>query len=199
MPTGRRCASRARRVDKIYNNLATVVDALPFHPDDEGTIKRLAGWLTAKTMREIGVMVTGGSSSIKDLWLPMRQAGASARADAGRGRGRRRGSCRRAKSRCSTAAWPHPSGKSASFGELAAAAAKLPLPRQVALKDPKDFKLIGQPRGAAGQRRQDRRQRALRPRRGAARHAVRQRQHVPHARRQRGRASTPPRRWPRRA
>ena len=70
----------AAPVDKIYNNLATVVDALPFHPDDEGTIKRLAGWLTAKTMREIGVMVTGGSSSIKDLWLPMRQAGASARA-----------------------------------------------------------------------------------------------------------------------
>jgi len=67
-------------VDNIYNNIATVVDGLPFHPDDDGMVKRLAGWFTAKTMREIGVMATGGSSSVKDLWLPMRQAGATARA-----------------------------------------------------------------------------------------------------------------------
>ena len=39
----------------------------------------------------------------------------------------------------------HPSGKSASFGELAAAAANQPLPDPVVLKDPKTFKLIGQP------------------------------------------------------
>ena len=67
-------------IDNIYNNLATAVDGLPFHPDDDGTLRSVAGWLTAKTMREIGVMMTGGSSSIKDLWLPMREAGASARA-----------------------------------------------------------------------------------------------------------------------
>ncbi len=67
-------------IDNIYNNLAGTVDGLPFHPDDDGTLKSVAGWLTAKTMREIGIMMTGGSSSIKDLWLPMREAGASARA-----------------------------------------------------------------------------------------------------------------------
>ena len=67
-------------IDDIYNNLATVVDGLPFHPDNDGSIKAVAGWLTAKTMREVGVMMTGGSSSIKDLWRPMREAGAHARA-----------------------------------------------------------------------------------------------------------------------
>ena len=67
-------------VDPIYNNLATVVDGLPFHPDDTGLLKQFAGWMTAKVMREVGVMMTGGSSSLKDLWLPMRRAGASARA-----------------------------------------------------------------------------------------------------------------------
>ena len=67
-------------IDDIYNNLATVVDGLPFHPDNDGSMKAVAGWLTAKTMREVGVMMTGGSSSIKDLWLPMREAGAHARA-----------------------------------------------------------------------------------------------------------------------
>ncbi len=57
-----------------------MVDGLPFHPDDDGALKRVAGWMTGKAMREVGTMMTGGSSSIKDLWLPMREAGASARA-----------------------------------------------------------------------------------------------------------------------
>lgn len=67
-------------IDAIYNNLSALVDGLPFHPDDNGVLKASTQWLTAKLMREFGVMMTGGSSSIKDLWLPMREAGASARA-----------------------------------------------------------------------------------------------------------------------
>ena len=35
------------------------------------------------------------------------------------------------------------SGRRATFGELAAAAAALPVPAEVPLKEPKDFKLIG--------------------------------------------------------
>ncbi len=131
-------------VDKIYNNLASVVDGLPFHPDDDGAIKRVAGWLTAKTMREIGVMMTGGSSSIKDLWSPMREAGASARAmligAAAEQWKLPPGECRAEAGRVL-----HASGKSASFGEMAALAAKQPLPGKVPLKDPARFKLIGQP------------------------------------------------------
>lgn len=67
-------------LDAIYNNQATLVDGLPFHPDSTGTVKRLSQWYTAKFMREFGLQMTGGSSSLKDLWLPMREAGASARA-----------------------------------------------------------------------------------------------------------------------
>ncbi len=131
-------------IDAIYNNLATTVDGLPFHPDDDGTLKSLAGWLTAKAMREIGVMVTGGSSSIKDLWLPMREAGASARAMLV-GAAAARWNVPAAE--CSVAAGKvsHASGRSARFGELAAAAATQPLPAKPALKDPKAFKLIGRP------------------------------------------------------
>lgn len=131
-------------IDKIYNNLASVVDGLPFHPDDDGSIKRVAGWLAAKTMREIGVMMTGGSSSIKDLWLPMREAGASARAMLiGAAADQWKlpaGECRAEGGRVS-----HLSGKSARFGELAAHAARQPLPDKVALKDPARFKLVGRP------------------------------------------------------
>jgi hypothetical protein len=37
----------------------------------------------------------------------------------------------------------HKSGKRASFGDMASAAAKLPLPKEVKLKDPAKFALIG--------------------------------------------------------
>ncbi|HSW04057.1 xanthine dehydrogenase family protein molybdopterin-binding subunit [Aquabacterium sp.] len=132
-------------VDKIYNNIATVIDGLPFHPDDHGSLKTFVGWMTAKSMREIGLMVTGGSSSIKDLWGPMREAGASARAML---------------VAAAAAAWRVPageitvqagvlrhaaSGKQARFGELAAQAAVQEMPGSVTLKDPARFTLIGQP------------------------------------------------------
>jgi isoquinoline 1-oxidoreductase beta subunit len=39
----------------------------------------------------------------------------------------------------------HSSGKTLTYGHLASAAAKLEPPREIALKDPKDWKLIGQP------------------------------------------------------
>ncbi|MFN3495246.1 MAG: molybdopterin cofactor-binding domain-containing protein, partial [Hydrogenophaga sp.] len=67
-------------IDPIYFNLASTVDGLPFHPDDDGAVKQVLEWMTAKSMREFGLMFTGGSSSVKDLWLPLREAGASARA-----------------------------------------------------------------------------------------------------------------------
>ncbi|MBU6272340.1 MAG: molybdopterin-dependent oxidoreductase, partial [Betaproteobacteria bacterium] len=72
--------TEAAPIDDLYNNIATIVDGLPFHPDDRGWLRGTAEHLTARGMREIGLMATGGSSSIKDLWLPMREAGASARA-----------------------------------------------------------------------------------------------------------------------
>ncbi len=139
-----RVTIEAAPIDKIYNNIATLVDGLPFHPDSDGSIKAVAGWMTAKAMREFGVMMTGGSSSIKDLWLPMREAGASARAML---IGAAAQQWKLPASECSAAQGKvlHPSGKSASFGELAEAAARQPLPAKVALKDPNQFKLIGQP------------------------------------------------------
>ncbi|RYF73619.1 MAG: xanthine dehydrogenase family protein molybdopterin-binding subunit, partial [Comamonadaceae bacterium] len=65
-------------IDKIYQNIAGVVDGLPFHPDDSGTLKAVAARVTGKAMREMGVMLTGASSSMRDLWMPMREAGAAA-------------------------------------------------------------------------------------------------------------------------
>jgi isoquinoline 1-oxidoreductase beta subunit len=131
-------------IDAIYNNITAVVDSLPFHPDDRSSIKRIAGWMTAKAMREIGVMMTGGSSSIKDLWLPMREAGAAARSMLIGAAAQQwqvpAGECRAAAGRVT-----HSSGRSAGFGELSALAAQQPLPKNPPLKDVKDFTLMGKP------------------------------------------------------
>ena len=140
-----RVATEMAPVDPIYNNIATVVDGLPFHPDDHGAVQRTAAWLTAKTMREVGLMATGGSSSVKDTWGPMREAGASARAMLLAAAAQRWGvpaaDCRVAKGVVSHAG----SGRSARFGELAEAASRLPVPDRVTLKAPAQFTLIGQP------------------------------------------------------
>lgn len=129
-------------VDKIYNNLEVVVGDLPLRDDDDGVARHLAAWLTRKLMREIGEMVTGGSSSLNDLWDPMREAGASARAML-IGAAAARWSVPAGECRAQDGKVLHPSGKTATFGELAAEAGKLPLPAKVALKMPSEFKLIG--------------------------------------------------------
>ena len=130
-------------IDGIYNNLATVVDGLPFHPEAAGVLVDAARWLTAKTMREIGVMMTGGSSSVKDLWLPMREAGASARQmllnAAAQQWNADLSACRTDKGEVIG-----PAGQRADYGSLAAAAARQSLPRSPTLKTPAQFRLIGQ-------------------------------------------------------
>ncbi len=130
--------------DPIYNNLAMMVDGLPFHPDNDGPLKQLAGWMTAKTMREFGLMATGGSSSLKDLWLPMREAGASARAMLA-GAAAQAWGVPAAEVQVAAGVLSHPSGRQARFGEFAAAAARQPLPDQPVLKTPAQFTFIGQP------------------------------------------------------
>ena len=92
-----------------------------------------------------GVQGTGGSTAIRAVWEPLRQAGAAARVmliaaaatrwkvepsscHAERGEVIHKASARRIK-----------------YGALAGDAAKIPIPEKVALKRPEEFKLIGTP------------------------------------------------------
>ncbi len=70
----------AAPIDKIYGNVAGLAEGVPFHPDDKGALARSMKWTMYKVMREMGFMMTGGSASIKDLWLPLREAAAMTRA-----------------------------------------------------------------------------------------------------------------------
>ncbi|MEB0138336.1 MULTISPECIES: xanthine dehydrogenase family protein molybdopterin-binding subunit [unclassified Undibacterium] len=132
----------AAPIDKIYGNMAMLADGLPFHPDDEGSIKHVARWLTLKTARELGLQVTGGSSSVKDAWLPLREAGATARAMLVAAAAKIWGI---APEQCHTAAGIVSDGaaRSLSYGQLAAAAVASQ-PGRIVLKQPAQFRLIGQ-------------------------------------------------------
>ena len=93
----------------------------------------------------LGFQATGGSTSTRAFYEPMRQAGAAARtmlvAAAAQSWGVEPGSCRAEKGTVIHAA----TGRRVTYGEVAERAAKLPVPDKVALKNPKDFSLIGTP------------------------------------------------------
>jgi isoquinoline 1-oxidoreductase subunit beta len=67
-------------IDRIYGNVAGLAEGVPFHPDNQGVVARTMRWTMIKFMGEMGFMMTGGSSSIKDLWHPLREAAAMTRA-----------------------------------------------------------------------------------------------------------------------
>jgi len=87
---------------------------------------------------------TGGSQGVRNAWTPLRTAGATAR---------------RMLINAAAQSWNveassittadgvllhPPSGKKASYGAMASLASTLEVPAEVPLKDPKDFKIIGQ-------------------------------------------------------
>ncbi|MGB8708549.1 MAG: xanthine dehydrogenase family protein molybdopterin-binding subunit [Methyloceanibacter sp.] len=93
----------------------------------------------------LGFQVTGGSTSVMAMWEPLRRAGAVARvmliAAAAAEWNVDPSSCHAERGEVSHP----PTGQTLKYGALVDAAAKLPVPASVTLKDPKDFTLIGTP------------------------------------------------------
>lgn len=93
----------------------------------------------------LGIQATGNSNAIRGAWGPLRQAGAVARtmlvaaaAD--------RWKVDPATCRAESGEVVHaPTGRRLDYGELAADAARMPVPASVELKRPEDFRLIGTP------------------------------------------------------
>jgi isoquinoline 1-oxidoreductase subunit beta len=91
-----------------------------------------------------GRMMTVGSTSVRNgAWLPLRRAGAAARAMLMTAAAERWSVPVSALETDRSAVRHAASGRTASYGELAEAAAKVPAPAQPALKDPARFRLIG--------------------------------------------------------
>jgi isoquinoline 1-oxidoreductase beta subunit len=93
----------------------------------------------------LGVQATGNSNAIRGAWQPMRQAGAAARtmliAAAAKRWNVDPASCRAQNGEVLHTA----TGRSFKYAALAADAALMPVPENVVLKQPQDFKLIGTP------------------------------------------------------
>src|SRR5437870_1701678 len=92
-----------------------------------------------------GEQITGASSSIRMFYEPLRRAGATARAmfiaAAAASWNVHAASCRAREGVVTHT----PTGRTLSYGALAAKAATVLVPDKIALKDPKDFTLIGTP------------------------------------------------------
>ncbi|MFM2057280.1 MAG: hypothetical protein RLY71_1665 [Pseudomonadota bacterium] len=91
-----------------------------------------------------GQQLTGGSTSVREGWEKLRVAGAQVRemlvaaaaaqwqVDA-------------SQLKAEDGVVHGPGGKKATYGQLAAAAAKLPVPEKPAIKDPSQFRIVGKP------------------------------------------------------
>ncbi|MGH8308471.1 MAG: molybdopterin cofactor-binding domain-containing protein, partial [Steroidobacteraceae bacterium] len=98
----------------------------------------------AYTNTLLGTQMTGGSTSVRDAWTKLRTAGAQARrmlvmAAAKEWRSPISGI------RVQDGVIQSPRGKKLTFGQVAEAASKLPVPKDVKLKDPGNFRVIGKP------------------------------------------------------
>src|SRR5215813_298136 len=105
-------------------------------PSPDENLRRKRAW---------GEMSTGGSRSVRTSHEYLRKAGAAARemliAAAAAQWGAPAAECQAANS----VVTHKPSGRTLRYGEVAEAAAKLPPPSEVKLKDPKDWILLGTP------------------------------------------------------
>jgi isoquinoline 1-oxidoreductase beta subunit len=92
----------------------------------------------------LGAQITGGSTSVRDGWDKLRIAGAQVRTMLVNAAAAR-WNVDAAQLRAADGKVTGPGGRSATYGELAEAASKLPVPEKVTLKEAKDFKVIGKP------------------------------------------------------
>jgi len=91
----------------------------------------------------LGVQATGNSNAMRGAWKPMREAGATARTMLISAAAKRWGVDAKTCRAQDGAVIHDATGRRLGYGELAAEAAQMPIPQNVALKRPEEFKLIG--------------------------------------------------------
>ncbi len=91
-----------------------------------------------------GIQATGGSTTVRAFWEPMRQAGANARAMLVAAAAQQ-WKTDAASLRTQASQVLHPDGRKLSYGALVAQAATQPVPKAAPMKKPADFRLLGKP------------------------------------------------------
>ena len=89
-----------------------------------------------------GPQLTGGSTSVRDGWEKLRVGGAQVR-EMLISAAAEKWKVDRSELKAVNGTVVGPKGKKATYGQLAAAASKLPVPEKPSIKDPKDFTIVG--------------------------------------------------------
>ncbi len=90
---------------------------------------------------KLGPQFSGGSNSVKMYWKPLREAGAAARQML-REAAAQTWNVPVGEVKTQAGVLSHSSGKTAQYGQMAAKAATLPVPKDLVLKSPKDFTIV---------------------------------------------------------
>lgn len=89
-----------------------------------------------------GAQLTGGSTSVRDAWEKLRVGGAQVR-EMLISAAANKWNVDRSELKAINGTVVGPNGKKATYGQLAAAASKLPVPEKVTIKDPSQFTIVG--------------------------------------------------------
>nr|ADI16374.1 aerobic-type carbon monoxide dehydrogenase, large subunit coxl/cutl homologs [uncultured bacterium HF130_12L15] len=128
-----------------YYNGTMMEESGPFPWFDDSLIATIARDAFSSVGKVLGLQATGGSASTRDGFDRMRQAGAAARHMLLAAAADRFGVPAGQLETVGRTVVHEASGKSATFGELAADAAKMSPPSSVKLKDKADWTLLGKP------------------------------------------------------
>ncbi|WP_416898465.1 MAG: molybdopterin cofactor-binding domain-containing protein [Minwuia sp.] len=132
-------------VDPVYVNEVMLPEGFPFGPHDESFMAESARDAGRWLSKLIGVQATGGSTSVRAAWGPMREAGAAAKAmllaAAAEQLDVSAGELKAENGIVTHAA----SGRSVGYGEVSKRAATKSPPETLVLKQPSAFRLIGTP------------------------------------------------------
>lgn len=126
---------------KAYYNSAMVADALPGKGYDTSEFQHTVGEALGGVGKLIGLQVTGGSTSMKDGFIRMRQAGATARETIKQAAAERLG-LDRAQLKTENAQVIAPDGQTIPYTDLAEAAALID-PPHVELRDARGWRYLG--------------------------------------------------------
>ncbi|MDP3524540.1 MAG: molybdopterin-dependent oxidoreductase [Hoeflea sp.] len=127
-----------------YWNTALADEAAAFIVPSGGVAERTAHGVLSAVMKTIGMQITGGSTTVPDGFIKLRQAGAAARETLKMAAARETGIAM-AELRTEAGRVILPDGSSLSYMELAPTAARITPPQDIALRDPSEWRLIGKP------------------------------------------------------
>jgi len=127
-----------------YYNTALSADAAPFPATDTGFMADTTRAVLDAPMKFLGVQITGGSTTVPDSYEKLRHAGAMARETLKEAAAQDTGTAR-ADLRTENGAVILPDGTRLPYTDLAGKAAQVDPVEGTPLRDPSDWRLLGQP------------------------------------------------------